>query len=273
MSDDQVSIGLLLSDLSMDRWAFEAVELARQTANVSIDLLVLKDDYDSSTSTGQLGHYAAAVDEYGAWAPMLGLHRLVNPPSYLQSVPIEDRPWAETATVLRAQPEPADGFGQRLPAETVDRIADADVDLLFRRGFGILVGDVLTTPTHGVVSYHHGDIRKYRGRPPGVWEFANEEETAGITLQRLSSTLDGGEIVVEKTVDITDCHTWQAVKQRLFESSVDMLATACRRLPDPTFEPLVVDDLGPLYSEPDVIDTARIGVKNAKGRVLKQLPR
>ncbi len=269
MSEDQLSIGLLLSGPRMERWAFEAVELARQTAGISIDLVVLDDTPAASDS--QLEYYIEAVGEYGAWAPALGLHRLINPPSYLSSVPIDDRPWYEDATVLRAQPEPADGFGQRLPAETVDRIADADVDLLFRRGFGILVGDVLTTPTHGVVSFHHGNIREYRGRPPGVWEFANDEETAGITLQRLSSTLDGGEIVVEKTVDISDCHTWQTVKRRLFESSVDMLATACKRLTDPAFEPTVVDELGPLYSEPDAIEAAKIGAKNARGRVLDSI--
>ena len=268
---DGLSVGLLLSGRTMDRWALETVELARQRADITIDLVVINDE--SAANATPWERYIGAVSEYGAWAPVLGLHRLVNPPSYLEPIRIDDRPWFERADVLSARPEPADGFGQRLPEETVDRIAAADVDLLFRRGFGIIVGDVLTTPTHGVVSFHHGNIREYRGRSPGVWEFVNGEETAGVTLQRLAPTLDAGEIIVEKTVAIRDCRTWQAVRRRLFESSVEMLAIACTRLTDPSFEPTVVDDLGPLYSDPDAIDVLRIEVKNASGRVQNRLAR
>jgi hypothetical protein len=54
-----------------------------------------------------------------------------------------------------------DGAGVRFPAAAVDRIGAAEVAL--QNGVGILQGDMLTAPEHGVLSYHHGEIRRYRG--------------------------------------------------------------------------------------------------------------
>lgn len=269
MTTDTLSMGILLDGPVMRRWAVDAVERAIDRADVSVEQVILAAD-EEPDSTGLVRRYASSALDTGAWAPVLGLHQVVNPPSYLDTISIEDLDWLDDADRFHVRPEPADGLGQRLPAAAIDRIEAADVDLLFRRGFGILQGDVLTTPPHGVLSYHHGNVREYRGRPPGVWEFANDERTAGITLQRLTSTLDGGEIVVEKSVAIDDLGTWQAVERRLFERSTDMLATACERLADPAFEATTVEELGPLYTCPGPLETARIELKNVRGRVAAQ---
>lgn len=271
-AEDRLSLGLLLDEPAMERWAVDAVETAMRETGVSVELILLEADEEARTAN-PVKRYATAAREYGAWTPALALHRLVNTPAYLEKTPLEDLEWAADAEIRRTRAQPAEGFGQRLPAAALERIDALDIDLLFRRGFGILQGDVLTTPSEGVLSFHHGDVRRYRGRPTAVWEFANGESTAGITLQRLTPQLDGGEIVVEKSVDVADCRTWQEVERRLFERSTDMLATACTRLEDSAFEPTSVDELGPLYSDPGAVDAARIELKNAKGRVLNAIDR
>ncbi|WP_265107809.1 formyltransferase family protein [Halosolutus halophilus] len=270
MSDDGLALGILLAEPAMERWAVEAVETAIRTADVSVEQVILPIESESAASN-RWKRYATSVFEYGAWTPVLAWHRLVTAPDYLEKVPIENLAWLDDADRVRTRTEPADGIGRRFPDSTVDRIAAADLDVLFRRGFGILEGDVLRTPTHGVLSYHHGNVREYRGRPPAVWEFAHDERTAGITLQRLTPTLDGGEIVVEREIDIADHPTWQAVERALFEASTDMLATACTRLADPAFEPRPPDELGPLYTEPGVVETVRIEFKTATGTVLDRI--
>lgn len=264
MSDEQLSLGLLLSEPAMEQWAAQAVTTAVRDAGVSIDLIVLESEGESDSTRSWRSYASSAIDK-GAWTPVLGWHRLVNTPAYLQKIPLRELEWAGDARIVRTTSRPAEGIGQQLPASALEEIESAGVDVLFRRGFGILQGEVLTTPTHGVVSFHHGNIREYRGRPPAVWEFANDERYAGVTLQRLTPTLDGGEIVVEKRVEIADCRTWQAAKRRLFEASTDMLATACTRLADPTFEPTTAEELGPLYTCPDAVETMRIELKNARG--------
>ena len=272
MSDESLSMGILLDEPMMERWAAEAVAQSIRDADVSVELALLSSDRDPD-SRRSLRSYASSALGTGAWAPVLGWHRLVRTPSYLQKVPIDELDWFETADTHRLTPEPAEGIGQTLPAEGIDHIESAAIDVLFRRGFGILQGDVLTAPRYGVLSYHHGNIREYRGVPPGVWEFAYDETSAGITLQRLNETLDGGEIVVEKDVRIDDLPTWQAVERELFDRSTGMLATACQRLQDPDFEPIQPDELGQLYTNPGPLETARIELKNARGVLAHQLGR
>ena len=269
MSEESFSMGILLDEPMMERWAAEAVAQAIRDAEVTVELVLLSSDRDPD-SRRSLRSYATSAIGTGAWAPVLGWHRLVRTPSYFQKVPIDELDWSANAQTQRVTPEPAEGIGQTLPAEVIDHIESAAVDVLFRRGFGILQGDILTAPRYGVLSYHHGNIREYRGVPPGVWEFAHDESSAGITLQRLNETLDGGEIVVEKDVMIDDLPTWQAVERRLFDRSTDMLATACRRLRDPEFEPTVAEELGPMYTCPGPLDTARIELKNVRGKLTAQ---
>ena len=48
------------------------------------------------------------------------------------------------------------------------------------------------------LSFHHGDMRKYRGQPAGFWELFNNEKEMMITVQILSEKLDAGIPIVEK---------------------------------------------------------------------------
>jgi len=63
------------------------------------------------------------------------------------------------------EPVPRSNLGQELPSDVVNSYC-SDLDILVGFGFGIIRGGVLTAPTYGVFSYHHGDIREYRGVRP-----------------------------------------------------------------------------------------------------------
>ena len=45
-----------------------------------------------------------------------------------------------------------------------------------------------------ILSYHHGDPSKYRGRPAGFYEILNGEKSIEIIVQRLSNELDAGDV-------------------------------------------------------------------------------
>jgi len=151
-----------------------------------------------------------------------------------------------------------------LPEPLVERIAAADV--VVHLGVGILTGPILTEPAHGVVSYHEGDLRAYRGSSSGFWEFLEGEPTTAVTVQRLTETLDGGQIVVEAPVDIRDAGSVLEVRRRLEEASVPLMAEAIERLGRPEFDPETVseDELGRLYVRAD---------RNATGPSLRFLRR
>lgn len=257
---------LLVDGPEIRAWAARAIENAVDAGVLSVEGIVvnegLADSYDDPVE--RVRRYLGTAREYGPWAPVSALHGVADPPPHLESRRLADQPWAEGATVRRCEPIPADGLGQRLPEDVVEAVAE-ESDVAVRLGFGVLKGEILTAPTHGVVSFHHGDVRRYRGRPVGVWEFYHDEPEAGVTLQQLTETLDGGGIVALETVDIEDAATWQEVEARLYALSEELLARGLERLRDGV-EPRSADDLGPLYTTPNARETVRLLAKNARGR-------
>ena len=84
------------------------------------------------------------------------------------------------------------GMWEEIPANTLSRFSDSDVVVKF--GMGLLRNPHLIPAKYGVLSYHHGDPEKYRGRPAGFWESLNSERSMGVIVQSLSNNLDAGEI-------------------------------------------------------------------------------
>jgi hypothetical protein len=100
----------------------------------------------------------------------------------------------EDADILSVQPIQK-GFADRFASEDIRRIREAKLDVLFRFGFRILRGEILSCARYGVWSFHHGDNREYRGAPPGFWELYEGNPVTGSILQVLTESLDGGRVI------------------------------------------------------------------------------
>lgn len=85
-----------------------------------------------------------------------------------------------------------------LSEASLSQVCDLELDCMVRLNSAILEGGVLTAAKHGVLSFHHGDNRAYRGGPAGFWEIFNREVTTGFVLQRLNEELDGGEVLLRR---------------------------------------------------------------------------
>lgn len=86
-----------------------------------------------------------------------------------------------------------EGAWQRLPAPVIDAIRRAGPARLLKFGMGLLrVPDGLGCP---ILSYHHGDPRRFRGRPAGFHELSQGEALVGQVIQILSNRLDSGKVV------------------------------------------------------------------------------
>ena len=105
-----------------------------------------------------------------------------------------------------------------------------------------------------MISFHHGDLRKFRGLPPAFWELHRGERVMGVTVQQLTEQLDAGRIVCEKSVPISPGDSWATLQQRGYAASVPMIAEACRLLDNLNFRPasLPSDQLGPTYTLPNL---------------------
>lgn len=257
--DDPLQMCLLVDGEHVFRWVAEAIETMLAETDTEISLVVVNED------SGMLGSgnvkRGKKYPAYAAfWILAKQLHRLDSGSRHDDAVHISNITGVDDAEWIHTYPADVEGLWNELPAEVVDDIR-ANCDIIFRRGFGLIRGDILTATEKGVISYHHGDPRKYRGGPAGFWEFMNGEPTAGMMVQSLTDELDAGIVQAYSEVDISDCRSWGEIRRTLYENSTDLLSEAVQGLQSPDHEPTEVDDLGPVYHPPSASEIARYFVK------------
>lgn len=230
-------------------WMVASVRAMMRTTNAELSLVVhVTDPEDESVECDTIRHQLKRHCHASVKAVKDTVRR--DPQTYTELSAID---WLASAPALQCEAQPAERFGVVIPSSVVETIADT-CDVVVHYRVGILQGDILTRPKYGVLSFHHGDIREYRGTPAGLWEFLQDAPQGGVTLQQLTPKLDAGSIVAFESVDLTDANTWAAVRQRLFRVSPAVLARGMQQLQDSSFEPVSVsdEDLGTLYYLSDV---------------------
>lgn len=157
----------------------------------------------------------------------------------------------------------------RVTESSLDELRGLDLDFILLGEFGILKGDVLAISRHGVWSHHHGDPRRYRGRPSCFWELHDGATEVSAGIQRLNEKLDGGAFMALATVETLP--SFAGTMARLYEASTGLLGTAAahvRRHGSPP-EPIELPDpLPPVHRRPTNAQVAKAvaGVVSRKAR-------
>jgi len=134
----------------------------------------------------------------------------------------------------------------------ITKISSYNLDiLLLIGGFGIVKEPLLSLTPYGILSYHHGNMRRYRGMPPVFWELYNGEKKMGLTVQKLSANLDAGSPLVEKNVKIYPNDSLKALKARAYKKSEDMLYKAITVIADEKFKLRPISEIGDVYTLPN----------------------
>jgi hypothetical protein len=90
---------------------------------------------------------------------------------------------------------PQDGNWQELPEDLLEQLRTDALDVIVKFGMGLVRVPPAGQLSVPILSYHHGDPARYRGRPAGFYETLDGEAVMGQVVQRLSNRLDAGEIV------------------------------------------------------------------------------
>lgn len=133
--------------------------------------------------------------------------------------------------------------------------------LVMLGGFGIVKEPLLSLAPQGILSYHHGNMRRYRGQPVGFWELYHGEKVMGVTVQRLAAGLDRGSSIVEMTVPIEKGDSVATLRSRALDSSTGMMHEALRLIQQPDFKPAVIDHYGPLFTLPNLRQYLTLQIK------------
>ena len=95
-------------------------------------------------------------------------------------------------------------------------------DIVLRLGYRILTGSILNKFNSGIISLHHGNMKKFRGGPAGFWEFISKSERWEISLQKINENLDSGKILLDGSVFINS-FSYHESKFRAYSKGIDLI--------------------------------------------------
>lgn len=116
------------------------------------------------------------------------------------------------------------GSWQSIPSEVYTEILALDINVIVKFGMSLLTIDSEAKP-FDILSFHHGDPSCYRGRPAGFYEIYDNAESVGIIVQKLSNTLDGGNILSQGFSKIFP-HSYKKTSINFFSNSKYLLRLA-----------------------------------------------
>ena len=193
VSDTPLRIGIMVNSLTCPRWMAKIVEDIQNSSFARIVIVVLNGAPTAAPKKGfrrRLRTYwtHSLFELYRRWDR--ARHR--TDLDAFQETDVADT--VRNVPKLTAQPIEK-GFVDRFTSEDIAQIRAANLDILFRFGFRIIRGEILSCAKHGIWSFHHGDNREYRGAPPGFWEMYERNPVTGSILQILTEELDGGRVI------------------------------------------------------------------------------
>ena len=88
----------------------------------------------------------------------------------------------------------------------------------------LLKKDLLKIPKNGGFNIHAGLLPKYRGCNPIEWAIINGEKKVGVTLHRVDTKIDAGNIIKQKKILIKKVDTWKAITRQAKKAGEKLLS-------------------------------------------------
>ncbi|GAB2688574.1 methionyl-tRNA formyltransferase [Nocardia thraciensis] len=87
--------------------------------------------------------------------------------------------------------------------ETVDLVKRAEPDITVVNGwYTRMPPELCTLPTYGTLRLHDSLLPKFAGRSSALWALISGESESGLTVYRMDDSLDGGDILVQRSLPI-----------------------------------------------------------------------
>ncbi|WP_243357970.1 polysaccharide deacetylase family protein [Fundidesulfovibrio terrae] len=115
---------------------------------------------------------------------------------------------------------------------TASTLSGLRADLGIVCGTRILKDHIFSLPRMGSINIHKGKVPEYRGMPHGFWELYDKREEASVTVHRVESGLDTGDVLSEKTIPIHGNEKLDTLRLKLDEIGILALRDAVQAILD-----------------------------------------
>jgi len=219
---------LLEADRKLMRWAIVGLERAIKECGVSVPLVIVQ---QPDSWNIQL----PVTKKIVTWLILHWRMWWKTSTPWIERLPIDNLPWLAQSKIVEYPAVRAGKYGTALPPEAIQLINNEGIDLVYRRGFGILKGDILTCTPWGVLSYHAGDITRYRGGNSMIETYCNDEEYLVISVQKLNEHLDRGDLFDQIPVPIRSAKSYREVIERFYTALAGSLSQSLKKMSQPGY--------------------------------------
>ncbi len=126
----------------------------------------------------------------------------------------------------------------------VEELRQLDADLFVVIAFRILPQVVWGMPPLGTFNLHASLLPRYRGAAPINWAVINGDSTTGVTTFFLKQKMDTGDVIEQRSIEITDADNAGTVHDRLMELGATLTLDTIRRIESGNLTAVPQDSLG-----------------------------
>ncbi len=121
--------------------------------------------------------------------------------------------------------------------EFIQKVMEYKVDLFVSMSFNqIFKSEMINLPLLKTINCHAGKLPFYRGRNVLNWVLINDEREFGVTVHYVDDGIDTGDIILQRTYDISDNDDYGTLLQRASIACADILYDAIKSIQNGTNE-------------------------------------
>lgn len=115
--------------------------------------------------------------------------------------------------------------------DSIERIKGLKPDFIVVVAYGqILKRELLNIPKYGCINVHASLLPRYRGAAPINWAIINGEDKTGISIMKMDEGLDTGDVVLDKSIPISEEDDFITIHDNLSKLGGDLLNNALEKI-------------------------------------------
>ncbi|MFZ4059389.1 MAG: methionyl-tRNA formyltransferase, partial [Ferruginibacter sp.] len=138
--------------------------------------------------------------------------------------------------------------------EFLAQLKALNADLQIVVAFRMLPELVWNMPPMGTINVHGSLLPKYRGAAPINWAIINGETETGVTIFKLKHEIDTGEVLMQKTIPISNTTTAGELHDTMKAIGAQVLVAAIEAYAEGNVQPIAQENL--IDAAPDTIPHA-----------------
>ncbi|MCX6812683.1 MAG: methionyl-tRNA formyltransferase [Candidatus Berkelbacteria bacterium] len=160
---------------------------------------------------------------------------------------------AESAERLKMKVLKIDSIKDR---KAIEKIKSLEPELIVLADFGQKISEeIINLPKFGILNIHPSLLPKYRGPSPVVSAILAGEKKTGVSIIRINSEIDAGDILAQIEVKIGSRETAEKLKNRLANFGADLLAEVVPYM--------IAGEITPIKQNPNLASATKIFDKSS----------